>query len=765
MAGNNDAFAAGHGGAGGAPVKRDSGEVLIYDEKGRKTSAPEGSGVTIDGKTLSHEEFAELARTNPTLHRQISNLRETGRTAGIMENENSSKSDVTKSGGSTSQSNKPLGKVTTPTDRNARPKEVLNKLTQHHRVLDAFAKTHSGAVYTASKAEPEAFASHAAATKSLAEVSTHLATARNYFSDRNAPAANEQLQKAANKLVTAHGALNGSAMRSVSGTEVSIPANDLASWKEHAGNLQVFRRKGESFPEANIGGNRLRTGTQLFKEIRKAAKGTIVGDKMDRAATGTSRTPEYERGEVARSSRSERMSAPGSGEKLTSFTGSRGGEAVDTTTRGTNSGTTGEMDPRKKASKTNVVRTGLYRVTLPKIGDMSSKPKKRMKPGDKLEGRQFMAEFHELNSEQQKSIKNAHPEFDSYAPKRQAAVIEDRLNKDKRNTRIKEVKAAALKQEMNVDAHPLGYQQSLFDSVKHIENAANDMPEVAMKDVHSHIAQAYSSIDAHLAEHNKQEYATAAGHLSNAAGSISSAVRAYDIHSPMGTSEGGTSNAELIAKHVKNIANSYKFNVANGKLAQVKQAKPLRELSDFGAQLDKQRVREGKQWQAVTNESNTATKQVSPTVQRVSEADKAAERQSNLSLKRDQRGLTPDYLTDPKFNRPAATYNAPEYKTGAQKYLGTLARYGEKHRGKVVVSRSDLPEWQHHRDIAVNALHQGHSIPDETKAVLGTHGLEIARKSYNKFLEGFSSPAVEPQEDAPRGGRGGSLKDFAEGRG
>jgi hypothetical protein len=99
MAGNQDAFAAGHGGAGGTPVNRDSGEVQVYDEKGRRTTAPEGSGVSINGKTLSHEEFADLARTNPEMHRQISGLRETGRVAQVRENEKASKADVITAGG------------------------------------------------------------------------------------------------------------------------------------------------------------------------------------------------------------------------------------------------------------------------------------------------------------------------------------------------------------------------------------------------------------------------------------------------------------------------------------------------------------------------------------------------------------------------------------------------------------------------------------------------------------------------------------------
>jgi hypothetical protein len=113
-------------------------------------------------------------------------------------------------------------------------------------------------------------------------------------------------------------------------------------------------------------------------------KGTLAGDKMNRAIQGTPRTPKYERDLPARSLRTEKMSAAGSGAKVRP---NRGGEAVDTTSRGTASGTTGANDPRRKSDGKSRVDINLPKVNLPKIGDMSKPKKKPMKPGDKVEGK------------------------------------------------------------------------------------------------------------------------------------------------------------------------------------------------------------------------------------------------------------------------------------------------------------------------------------------------------------------------------------------
>ena len=271
-------------------------------------------------------------------------------------------------GGRIDTSDAPARSITTPTDRNANSKESLKAVGEHYQVLDAFARTHDGAIRTAGRAVPGAFKTHAQATKVLAGVSTSLANARAAFAERNSAKGNGHLKEIINGLNQAHGLLNSSSVREVTNAQVPIHADELASWKSHISKLPSFRRQGKPFTEANVAGTRLKTGTPLFEEIRKGNKGNILGEKMDRAKAGTPRTPKWERGEVAPADRSQ-----------------KGTGAIDTTSRGTRTGTTGELDPRKKASSKTRVRTRIDRVNLPKIGDMT--PKKRMKPGDKLEGR------------------------------------------------------------------------------------------------------------------------------------------------------------------------------------------------------------------------------------------------------------------------------------------------------------------------------------------------------------------------------------------
>jgi hypothetical protein len=120
------------------------------------------------------------------------------------------------------------------------------------------------------------------------------------------------------------------------------------------------------------------------KELAKKLKGTNLGDKLERGRRGSPKTPKWERDLPGRPSRTEKMTAQGSGAKVRP---NRGGEAVDTTSRGTASGTTGANDPRRKSDGKSRVDINLPKVNLPKIGDMSKPKKKPMKPGDKVEGK------------------------------------------------------------------------------------------------------------------------------------------------------------------------------------------------------------------------------------------------------------------------------------------------------------------------------------------------------------------------------------------
>lgn len=273
-------------------------------------------------------------------------------------------------GGRTNTDYSPDRVVTTPEGRNATSKEALKALREHHQILSAFVNTHAGAITTAGRRMPAALQKHTDATKALSESSTSLAVAEKAFAGRDSSKGNEFLKKSISKIQQAHGLMNSTDVREVTGSVAPIHPDELASWSEHTKKLPSFRRKGKPFTEANAAGTRLKTGTPLFKEIRKAAKGTLLGEKLDRAAAGTPRTPKWQREEVAPADRSQ-----------------KGTGAIDTTTRGTRAGTTGEMDPRKKASSKTRVNDRIDKPNLPKIGDMTPKPKKTLKPGDKLEGR------------------------------------------------------------------------------------------------------------------------------------------------------------------------------------------------------------------------------------------------------------------------------------------------------------------------------------------------------------------------------------------
>lgn len=268
-------------------------------------------------------------------------------------------------GGQVSDTPKVSRSITTPQDRNASSKETLQRLGEHYSVMSAYATTHSGAVTTAQRAMPEAFSNHAAATKSLSSASENLALAKNAFATRNSAKGNGHLQSVAAALVSAHSALNHKSVREVTGTEVPIHKDELASWKQHASNLPAFRRQGKPFDRVQVGESTVPMSIPQVSEIAREAKGTILGDKVKRAKAGTPRTPKWERDLPSMPTRSE-----------------KGTGVIDTRTKGTAAGTTGENDPRRKASSVNRIETSLRRPNLPKIGDTIRPAKKPMKPGD-----------------------------------------------------------------------------------------------------------------------------------------------------------------------------------------------------------------------------------------------------------------------------------------------------------------------------------------------------------------------------------------------
>lgn len=334
MAGNPEAFAAGHQGAGGLikpAVEREALQGGVGAKNQRVPKAPklvdQDSGQITEGETIDERQIA------------------------------TSRKRFVQGGGQVGES-RVARNITTPADRNASSKEALAKTQEHLGVLTAHANTHYGAIQTAAKAVPEAHSAHGAATRALGTAHTELAFATTAFAERNSAKGNEHLKKANNNLISAHGSLNSTAVRGVTGGEVPLHIDELKSWKSHISNLPTFRRQGKPFSEVNVGGVRLRTKSKAVDEIAAGAKGTILGEKVERAKRGTPRTPKWQRGETGRPT-----------------TGEKGTGVVDTTSRGTASGTTGEMDPRRKASKKTTVRMTIAKPNLPKIGDTIRKPK------------------------------------------------------------------------------------------------------------------------------------------------------------------------------------------------------------------------------------------------------------------------------------------------------------------------------------------------------------------------------------------------------
>ena len=344
----------------------------------------------------------------------------------------SSKGAFVKAGGRTSDESRVPRIITTPTDRNASSHETLQKLTEHYQVMRTHSDTHLGdQTYVepakarqlpklpdgtanpkygrvssrtlALQSSPEAMRAHDSATKNLSDAGKNLALAKDSFAVRQSAKGNGHLQSAASSLISAHASLNNRGVREITGAEVPIHKDELSSWKEHANKLPSFNRQGKPFPTVRVqmpnvkmsadGQLKPAEGSKSVeidpshpkvKELAKKLKGTNLGDKLERGRRGSPKTPKWERDLPGRPSQTEKMSAAGSGAKVRP---NRGGEAVDTTTRGYTSGTTGENDPRRKADDSARVNVTLPKTNLPKIGDTTKPAKKPMKPGDKAKGK------------------------------------------------------------------------------------------------------------------------------------------------------------------------------------------------------------------------------------------------------------------------------------------------------------------------------------------------------------------------------------------
>jgi hypothetical protein len=340
-------------------------------------------------------------------------------------------------------------------------------------------------------------------------------------------------------------------------------------------------------------------------------------------------------------------------------------------------------------------------------------------------------EFHELAPEQQAKIKGDHPEFDSYAPNRKALAIKDRLKKDSRNTRLTTGKAEEAKSSLNVDANPLGYHKALYKSNEALDKIANDHPnQDAMRSVFNHTDQARSSLAAHWDAHNKGNTEEAAGHLQAAAGHISNAAVAYHIVAgiPGGTDE--------ISKHVKNVANGYKYNEAGGKAPQVKQARPDMRLTNLANQREADAAAEDKAWRKADAESD---KKLAPRINRVTPVQQESKRREDLNLSRQIRaagGSVSEGLESRKFNTPAVSGRVEDNRTGSQKYLGQFGAYSP--RGGAGVPKINREIFKAHAQDAIEAMNQGKPVPEETKAALGKMGMEAVHKNRRNvaFSEG-----------------------------
>lgn len=314
MAGNQDAFAAGHGGAGGTPVNRDSGEVQVYDEQGRKTTAPEGSGVTINGKTLSHEEFADLARTNPKMHQQISRLRETGRAAQVRENEGATKSDLLSVAGTEElhpaikaaveetkaslavaapRRNRPANRVQ---GKDVAPTLPGAKFPSHAHMTHALYKNIADSLVSSKDPVLKQMGTDA---------NTHLDAAKAKIDEGRALHAkggghqfpgNEAIIDSVPHLEKAHEALDNDYVRSqaaLHGINAELPTPHLATLKEGANTAPVMKDP-EKFGKINLGGKIVERGSteeQRFRTNARTSGTTENKEKLRLFDKGSPRNP------------------------------------------------------------------------------------------------------------------------------------------------------------------------------------------------------------------------------------------------------------------------------------------------------------------------------------------------------------------------------------------------------------------------------------------------------------------------------------------
>jgi hypothetical protein len=383
MANRNSSFGEGQGGAKGA-------ETGIIKPAVERTALSGGYSTAKAPSAPVKPKVVEQDGTNIFNDNTVIDEREVAPSKGAF----------VKAGGRTSDESRVPRIITTPTDRNASSHEALQKLTEHYQVMRTHSDTHLGDLAyvepakarqlpklpdgtanpkygrvsprtSALRSSPEAMRAHDSATKSLSDTGTNLALAKEAFAVRQSAKGNGHLKSAAASLVSAHSSLNHRSVREITGVEVPIHKDELASWQKHTKKLPSFNSQGKPFPEFNFAGQRFRTGSRSARELSEGIpKGTEAKNKITRAEKGTTKTPKWERNDTAMPTRSE-----------------KGTGAVDTTTTGYSSGTTGQNDPRRKADDSARINVTLPKANLPKIGDMSKAKKKPMKPGDKAKGK------------------------------------------------------------------------------------------------------------------------------------------------------------------------------------------------------------------------------------------------------------------------------------------------------------------------------------------------------------------------------------------
>lgn len=414
-----------------------------------------------------------------------------------------------------------------------------------------------------------------------------------------------------------------------------------------------------------------------------------------------------------------------------------------------------------------------------------------------------MPTFEDLSEKGKSAVLKKHPDFHDKPEHLKAIIVKQRLNTEQKvaTNKVRSDKkfVEKLQERSAIDSPAAAAAVSQPEApstgdhgldleaiADRISNSANDINNRSADAVHAHLDEAYRHLGGHHLAHAKGQTDVAAGHLIKASEAVGRAAKALDVIKPAGTS---APTGAIDAAQATKIAHSYTTTVANGKFAtaHIPSAESFSgQQSLAGPKGTDTRSREDKLNSAANTAQKKAEEEVLKARRNPSPEELQARKAAGDKVVAESLAKLPD---TPRSSDYVAVGKSPSERALERARQGAKRSLQSRFNVSDVVAGNTVAQ---HINIATKAIQEGKPIPESSHVALGREVVQGIRYDLGKAKQAVKSAgnvSGAALEDAPvqhteepkipsdientgehiirpgRGGRGGSISDFASGRG